>query len=150
MPITFNDLWEAYPTEDSPCSNSNGQAHFDNQCSIRMGICLIDAGVNLASCRAVRCWHGHGRRHILRAQELADWLKGRDGRRVFGTVERQKSPVAYNQYSGKNGIVFCRNFWGPGNQGDHIDLWDGSANVMRTGALDYISRSQEVWFWHIV
>ena len=47
----------------------------------------------------------------------------------------------------KTGIVFFRNSWGRGNQGDHIDLWDGSR--VRKGGLDYFERSQEVWFWPI-
>lgn len=149
MPVNFNDLWNAYPADNSPCQNSAGAPNFDNQCAIRMGLCLIGAGVNLSSCRAVRCWHGHGRLHILRAQELADWLTERQARREFGAVEI-RSRATYTVYHGRNGIAFFRNFYGSGNQGDHIDLWEGSTGTLLTGARDYFSRSQEVWFWHIV
>ena len=37
------------------------------------------------------------------------------------------------------------NFWGPGNQGDHIDLWNGSSQAY--GTDEYFYRAQEVWFW---
>jgi hypothetical protein len=38
-----------------------------------------------------------------------------------------------------------RNFWGTGNQGDHIDLWNGEE--IAHGTLDFFIRSEEVWFW---
>ena len=149
MPITFDDLWNSYPADDAPCRNGRGDSNFDNQCAIKMGVCLADAGVDLSSCRAVRCWHGHGRRHILRAQELADWLAGRNGARILGAVNRHRSGVTYQSFSGRSGIVFFQNFWGRGNQGDHIDLWDGSSDTLIAGSRDYFSRAEEVWFWNI-
>ena len=45
------------------------------------------------------------------------------------------------------GIVACRNFWGQGNQGDHIDVWDGAQ--MAHGDPSYMDRSEEVVFWTI-
>jgi hypothetical protein len=146
--LTFTQLLEHYPAEHSPCQNSAGHPNFGNQCAIRMGVCLGDAGVDLRSFRGVRCWHGHSPRHILRAQELADWLKTQT--RVFGTPEirrrRSRTPAAdEHAFSGRNGIILCQNFWGAGNQGDHIDLWNDT--LMVTGTVDYITRSQQVWFW---
>jgi hypothetical protein len=55
--------------------------------------------------------------------------------------------VTHADYTGRSGIVFFQDFWGTGNQGDHIDLWDGT--TVRTGARDYFSRSREVWFWQV-
>jgi len=149
MPITFHGLSTAYPADHNPCSNANGVPNFSNQCAIRMSVCLADAGVDLSSCHAVRCWHGHGRRHIIRAQEFANWLASPTGRlAIDGVVVTRRSNVTSADYSGMRGIVFFQNFWGVGNQGDHIDLWDGVR--LRDGALDYFSRSEQVWFWEFL
>jgi hypothetical protein len=53
----------------------------------------------------------------------------------------------YNAYMGMKGVVFFKNFWGPGNQGDHIDLWSGYR--LAGGEDDYFQRSQEIWFWEL-
>ncbi len=147
MPVTFIDLWNAYPADRSPCRKANGDPSFANQCAIRLSVCLADGGVNLSSCRAVRCWHGHGRRHIIRAQQLADWLANPLGKRAVNAVVMHRSKVDSTHYAGRSGIVFFQNFWGSGNQGDHIALWNGS--LLRNGFPDYFSRSQQVWFWEI-
>jgi hypothetical protein len=47
----------------------------------------------------------------------------------------------------KKGIIFCQNFWGRGEQGDHIDVWDGLN--MACGQRNYYGRSKQVWFWEI-
>lgn len=148
MPVTFSALWNAYPADRNPCRNANGDPSFDNQCAIRLSVCLADGGVNLSSCRAVRCWHGHGRRHVIRAQQLADWLASPLGKRAVNAIVMRRSKVDSTHYSGISGIVFFRNFWGAGNQGDHIDLWNGKQ--LQTGELEYFSRSQQVWFWEIL
>lgn len=36
----------------------------------------MKSGVNLDSCKGARCWFGHKPANILRAEELANWLKG--------------------------------------------------------------------------
>jgi hypothetical protein len=148
MPVAFRTLSNAYPTDRTPCHNANSRSNFPHQCAIRMGLCLADAGVDLSSCHAVRCWYGHGRRHILRAEELAHWLASPAGRFAIGVSETRRSNVNHSDYLGRTGIVFFQNFWGPGNQSDHIDLWNGV--TARTGALDYFSRSPQVWFWEIL
>lgn len=61
--------------------------------------------------------------------------------------DKQGKQRSASAYKGKRGIVVCRNFWGSGNQGDHIDLWDGM--TMAHGAEDYFSKSQEIWFWEM-
>jgi len=77
------------------------------------------------------------------------WLNSNDVRFV-GSAEISKRDKQGRQnssqsYSGLRGIVVFRNFWGTGNQGDHIDLWDGGS--MTHGANDYFERSEEIWFW---
>lgn len=144
MPLKFSVLWANHPTtrgDDAPCS-TNGKSNFENQCAIRMGVALKACGVNFATFRGARCWFGHS--HVIRAEELANWLKTQTTQ--IGKVEICKK-VTYANFAGRSGIVFFRNFWGVGNQGDHIDLWDGSQ--IRKGDLSYFSRSQEVWFWPI-
>lgn len=63
---------------------------------------------------------------------------------MAGAVEIRRQVTAAD-YMGRTGLVFFRNFWGEGNQGDHIDLWDG--DELRAGAPDYFERSEQVWFW---
>ncbi|MEW8041067.1 MAG: T6SS effector amidase Tae4 family protein [Candidatus Thiodiazotropha endolucinida] len=142
--MDFDDLWDSYPLEYNPCKLDNGDPSFPNQCAIRFGIALADGGINTSSFLGVHCWHGHGRRHLLRGEEIAAWMKNHPA--IFGRVEI-KNDVDADVYSGRRGLMFCRNFWGPGTQGDHIDLWN--RNHMQTGDPNYISRSAEIWFWEI-
>ena len=139
--MDFNALWKAYPIESAPC-HTDGDPNFENQCAIRLGVALQDGGFSLAAFGGARCWHNHGSRHTLRAEELAGWMKSKPDQ--YGPVTIYRN-VDANSFLGRRGIMFCRNFWGPGNQGDHIDLW--KLDIMRTGDSSYIARSQEVWFW---
>jgi hypothetical protein len=70
---------------------------------------------------------------------------------MVGKVEESKRTAngvpSAGRYSGRTGIVFFRNFWGPGSQGDHIDLWNG--NRMTHGEVTYFRRAQSVWFWPV-
>jgi len=145
MAAAFGTLWANHPTNQGdlfPCSNG-GASNFDNQCAIRLGIALEKSGVSLKSFRGERCWFGHG--HVLRAQELADWL--RHGTVAVGVPEIARN-TTYASYSTRAGIVFFRNFWGSGNQGDHIDLWNGSSMPGPGDHHSYFKRSEEVWFWN--
>jgi hypothetical protein len=53
----------------------------------------------------------------------------------------------FEEYLGRSGIVAFINFWGPGNQGDHIDLWNGQK--LAWGSDGYFELSEEIWFWPI-
>jgi Type VI secretion system (T6SS), amidase effector protein 4 len=147
--ITFDVLWDNHPWLrdgiERPCSGG-----FDNQCAIRLGVTLTRAGVSLASYRGASCWFGHGRQHPLRAEELKLWLNG-PGADFAGTAKiarrSTRGPVAHHSYLGRTGIMLWRNFWGRGNQGDHIDLWNGEQ--IAHGTLDFFTRSEEVWFWEM-
>jgi hypothetical protein len=144
MAFTFETLWNAYPQDFSPCQDANEIPQFGNQCAIRVGLSLIDGGADVSGFPGVRCWHGHSGRHILRGEELAAWM---DGEKLqFGQADIRVNSDA-STYLGLRGIIFCRNFWGPGNQGDHIDLWDRS--YLKTGDAGYILRSEQVWFWNV-
>ena len=108
--MEFKELWNNHPTveslfDDVPCK-VNGQRAFDNQCAIRMGQALIKSRVNLDSFRGVRCWHKHSPAHILRAEELAIWLKS-----AFSPVKQLITFEGVNGFDnirGRKGIIFLR------------------------------------------
>lgn len=145
--LMFKTLWSKHPSingEPAPCKDSKGNPAFENQCAIRLGIALKEAGMDLSSFRGAKCWFGH--KHILRVEEMITWLKLQT--HDVGTAARFKpGSDARAAVAGKTGIVACRNFWGRGNQGDHIDLWDGTS--MPQGQPEYMDRSEEVFFWEI-
>jgi hypothetical protein len=144
MAFTFDTLWNAYPVDYAPCRNAEGTPNFENQCAIRVGMSLRDGGADLSQFHGVYCWYGHSQQHVLRGEELAAWLA--QDILQFGHVDVRRNSDA-STYLGLRGLMFCRNFWGPGNQGDHIDLWDRS--YLKMGDASYILRSEEVWFWNI-
>ncbi|WP_102795389.1 type VI secretion system amidase effector protein Tae4 [Bowmanella denitrificans] len=128
--MKFEELWNNHPTiksswfdDDAPCI-VDGERAFENQCAIRMGVCLTESGVDLSSFTGARCWHNHNPSHILRAQELGDWL--RSSASPFKRYEEFDASAGFSNIGGKKGIIFFKNYYGPGNQGDHIDLWNGS------------------------
>lgn len=90
--IRFEQLWKHHPGNGVfPCDKSK----HTNQCAIRMSVALEKSGVDLRSFSGVKCWEKHedGFRHILRAQELADWIKMHP--EIFGNrllLERKKYP----------------------------------------------------------
>jgi hypothetical protein len=153
---TFATLWANHPVHETPpninpCTQRDGSSAFANQCTIRLGLCFTRSGVSLASYPGAFCWHGHGRNHPLRVEEMKNWLNSGNAGFV-GRVEISRRDAAGRQkthadFAGRTGIVAFRNFWGSGNQGDHIDLWDG-ARIAR-GDNDFFERSEELWFWPV-
>jgi hypothetical protein len=141
--VSFQSLWDNHPFPESPCDTKT----FLNQCAIRMGVALEKAHVDTTSFDIMyprrRCYPGfkHSPRHILAAQELANWLETQTS--VVGTPEKRKK-VTSGDYGGRKGIVFVRNGWGPT---DHIDVWNGIA--MKGGDAAYFSLGQEIWFWEL-
>lgn len=116
-----------------------------NQCAIRMGVALEASGVDTSSFDIMypnrRCYPGlnHHPKHILAAQELANWIKSKTS--IFGTVE-VFSNVTSADFTNKKGIVFIKNGWG---STDHIDVWDGTD--MKGSSPQYFALGEEVWFW---
>jgi hypothetical protein len=151
----FDKLWSNHPANEDPpliepCS-TNGRSNHGNQCVIRLGLSFVRSGISLASYRGVFCWSRHGRQHPLRVEQMKLWLDSDDVTFVnyadISRKDRRGHQASHQSYLGRRGIVACINFWGSGNQGDHIDLWDGS--VMAHGGRDYFQRSQEIWFWEM-
>ncbi len=153
MTLSFATLWANHPTtkgEDNPCRDKKGQPNFENQCAIRLGIALADSGLNMKSYAGARCWFGH-KGHCLRVEEMVKWLRTQSHQVGSAQVFKGNKPAngeqALTAVNGKTGIAACLNFWGQGNQGDHIDLWDGT--TLRKGDSSYFLRSGEIYFWAI-
>ena len=145
--LTFQTLWDNHPSnygDDAPCRDKKGNSNFTNQCAIRLGIALADSGMNLRSFQGARCWFGH--KHILRVEQMIPWLKTQK-HEVGAWVRYKPGSDATSAVQGKTGIVACRNFHGRNNQGDHIDLWNGTK--MAKGDSSYMDRSEEMFFWEI-
>ena len=156
MPGTlFDQFWNNHPALQStpviePCA-TRGASNHANQCVIRLGVSMTASGVSLTSYKGVFCWSGHGKTHPLRVEEMKLWLNSNDAPFVpyaeISKRDRTRRQNTSHAYVGRRGIVACLNFWGRGNQGDHVDLWDGT--TMAHGGLDYFERSQEIWFWEM-
>lgn len=149
--LDFKTLWISHPANQgirSPCS-TDGVSNFDNQCAVRMSECFSNAGVSTDTFKGQRCYpgHGHNQSHILRAEELAKWITTVP--EVFGNVQKN-DPSPATAYNGRTGIVFFLNFWGRGNQGDHIDLWNGKT-LTEGGNSDYFQATAPsgLWFWDV-
>lgn len=138
MPLLdWRAVWDNHPYPERPCDDS-----FQNQCAIRMGEALRGAEVPLSTFDGSDCWFGHNPRHILRAEELANWLATRED--LVGEVSKRRD-TTFNDYMGRPGIVFIKDGW-PGG-GDHIDIWDGER--LRGGLLEWFELGWEVWFWDL-
>ena len=160
--LTFTSLWNNHPTikGEQPLLST---ATYQNQCAVNMHACLERSGVDLKTFQGVRSWGKNKPRYALRAQELANWLTGPFARMPFRAT-KYSGKEAFDRIDGKRGVIFFQNYWGPGNQGDHIDLWNGSrltdwrtwARIhMRVGeyglhdlgAGSDFKKSASVWFW---
>ncbi len=141
--VQFHMLWANHPYPNNPCD----EEEFTNQCAIRMGVALEKSGIDTTSFDTMypnrRCYPGfkHSPRHILAAQELANWIKTKNS--LFGIVEVHKNVTSKN-FKGRKGIVFIKNGWG---STDHIDVWNGVG--MKGGFPNYFSLGKEVWFWEL-
>lgn len=133
-PLTFNDLWNAYPEGKVPhIDPKSGKDTMDNHCAIRVSDALYHCGVKLKSFKGVKCWccptpdeNGKGI-HAIRAQQLADYLKQRPFAGCPNAIS--VSPTSFQEeLAGKTGIIFFKDYWVRSGQtqrtGDHIDLWN--------------------------
>jgi hypothetical protein len=126
-------LWSSYPTEQSPCDQS-----WDNQCAIRMSVCLTGAGFQLTNYTEPQCKHGHARG----AESLANYLWKQVGRPKIATTAAQ----GRKNVEGKTGLLFFKDISGfRGGIGDHFDLWN--SGLTKTG--EYFESSKQTWFWEV-
>lgn len=147
--IKFKKLWDIHPSNNDntfPCWNWNkSQPNFDNQCAIRMGVALHRCGFSFDEYKGVKCWFKCSEPHILRVEELVEYLSETLGEplELKGFNHHQFKEIT----NGGKGIVAFINFWGRGLQGDHLDLFDGEN--MTYGCNDYFERSQIIKFWKL-
>ena len=135
--INFRLLWNNHYPNIRPCI-------YENQCAVRMGEAFKKSKVDISSFTGARCW-SHTPRHILRAEELAEWMTKQKNAHYFGKRQIYLN-VTHTDFSGKKGIVFVKDGWPRG--GDHIDLWDGFK--LKAGDLDYFGKGKQIWFWELV
>src|SRR5262245_29074093 len=174
--VVFKDLWYRHPANNSiqyPCiapynltslegvQVKQGFPVFGNQCAIRMGVALKNAGatVRLQTCGV----HGAEEQHVIRAAELARGLAGTsiDG---IGKVERIVGTEAahfYKKLFGRTGIIYVQDYWKRHGEttptGDHIDVWNGYRSSTKwlmewfswLGYYSNYAQAKEVWFWEV-
>jgi len=166
--VSFNKLWDSHPTNlgiQAPC-RTDGKSNFVNQCAVRMGVCLRDAGVSpgqisgAITCRQARdTGHDDAAMHYLRARELAVALRSA---RIEGVsaVDTQTNPADFaNELDGRKGIIFFNGYWWRDRDvnaptGDHIDLWNGWRTTAKMllpwfGWLGGYEKSGQIWFWEV-
>ena len=147
--LTIKQLWENHPAVQDvvyPCSDFDSDSdydatpNFENQCAIRMSVCLERCGIDFNRYRGVQCWYGCNETHALRVEELVPFLKKVE---VLGEYKEIVAPHS-SMFEDFSGIIVCYNFWNNGN-GDHIDVVkDGE---MTYGDLEFIARSERVGYW---
>lgn len=156
---TFQKLWKNHPniTGEKPLLD---RTVYENQCAINLSAALIRSGIQLRGFRGALSWQKGVAKYPIRAQELADWL-----RTSFPHAPTKFERVPPTNFSSKiskrRGIIFFQNYWGPGRQGDHIDLWNGSRltdwkswvrirfRISYPGVWEDLEKAESVWFWGI-
>lgn len=164
---TFSDVWSAYKSiSGDACSNPQ----FTNQCAIRVSHALMECEVDLSGFKGTRCWNDSGnynRKHIIRAEEFANWLSRAPLKGLGATVKADPAKFE-DDLKGKKGIIFFKDYWQRGNEsfanrsGDHIDLWDRHRTTgywfswsrdftewISGGTVSDQNKSKEIWFWSI-
>lgn len=124
---SFTKLWANHPNVkgENPLLDKRV---YQNQCAINLYAALERSGVNFKAFRGQLSWQKDKPKYAIRAQELANWLAspfGKSGGVGMPEVQKFSGKEVFEKIRGKRGIIFFQNYYGPGNQGDHIDLWDG-------------------------
>lgn len=153
--VKFNTLWQQHPTvrgNQTPCVTREGAPAYKDQCAIRMGVCFEQAGLSLSSYKGTRC--DLHRKHTLRVEEFCKWLSS-SPYRGWPKVESMRGPDFQRKLRGRTGIVVFLNYYGAGNRGDHIDLWNGSrlsawiTGIRLSLGLHRYDQAERVLFWAI-
>lgn len=165
---TFSRLWAKHPNVTGEPSLLDKKV-YENQCAINLSAALVRVGVSMNGYRGTLSWQKDKPKYPIRAQELANWIAS-GASHIPTSTERFTGKEAFGREGGKagmtgrTGIVFFQNYWGPGAQGDHIDLWNGSRltdwrtwarinirigdyGLHNLGAGSDFQKSKAVWFW---
>lgn len=158
---SFTELWQNHPNVkgDTPILD---RKTYENQCAINLSVCLIRSGLQIKNYKGVLSWQEGAPKYPIRAQELADWLSGASSTlRSQREVYTGKNFMGETGVNGKTGVVFFKNYWGAGNKGDHIDLWNGYRLTLPRSIIQIYLRfgnfglgsdyknSEQVWFWSV-
>ena len=158
----FTALWSNHPNikGDTPVLDKKV---YENQCAINMGAAWLRSGTTLSGYTGALSWEKDKPKYPIRAQELANWFASPRSHLPF-KVQKFGGKEVFEKIRGKTGIIFFQNYWGLGNQGDHIDLWDGSRLTTldswlrihaRIGSFGMhslgfgsdLQKAQATWFW---
>ncbi|MEI7870326.1 MAG: T6SS effector amidase Tae4 family protein [Candidatus Methylumidiphilus sp.] len=132
---------------------------YPNQCAVNIYEALKKSGVNVNSFYGQLSWQKDKPKYAIRAQELADWLAS-PANPVQASAVKYSGEEVFDKIKGRTGIIFFQNYWGLGNQGDHIDLWNGTRLTHWTswlriqlhisgGGWSNYRQAETVWFWQI-
>lgn len=175
--LQFSNLWRHHPLNKSDTFPARmlknttvggktklmGTPSFANQCAIRMGVALRDAGVTLGQIGNPRVswFHPKERMFVLNAQELANGLASANITGLHPMVKVSDPKKFHKELFGKTGIVFFKDYWRRKGEkkptGDHIDVWNGYRTSAKwlmewfswLGYTENYGFSKEIWFWEV-
>ncbi len=161
----FTTLWSNHPNikDDAPLLDKKV---YENQCAINMSAAWIRSGMNLSGYTGALSWEKEKPKYAIRAQELANWF-ATPRSHLHANVQKFGGKNVFDAIKSKPGIIFFQNYWGAGNQGDHIDLWNGSRltdwrtwarihmrigefGLHNLGAGSDFQKAASVWFWALL
>lgn len=129
----FLNIWKEHPhvKGNGPLLDEND---YPDQCAVNLYEALQTAGFDTSTFHGQLSWQKDKPKYAIRAQQLADWFTTK-----VGPHETYNGSEVFGKIQGRTGIIFFQHYWGTGNQGNHIDLWNGS----RLTAITSIFRTNE-------
>ena len=159
---TFAQLWAHHPNikGDGPLLD---KAVYQNQCAINVSAALLRSGVDMSRYTGVWSWEKDKPKYAIRAEELARWLATGAAHLPTKLSQFVGKDVAhaFDKIDDKTGIIFLKDYYGPGMSGDHIDLFNGSRMTERTSWIRInwgiswdsvwsdFKKAKEIWFWQM-
>ncbi|KRB79932.1 T6SS effector amidase Tae4 family protein [Noviherbaspirillum sp. Root189] len=157
--VAFSELWRNHPKVkgDAPVLDPTA---YPNQCAINLYAALVRSGFNVKTFTGVFSWQKEKPKYAICAQELANWLARPSI--LNSKMQKLTGKDAFDSMTSKAGIVFFQHYWGPDEQGGHVDLWNGSrltdwtswirihANMNIPGVWSDYKKAKSVWFWPIL
>ena len=159
---TFAELWKNHPVISGNTPVLDKKV-YQNQCAINMSVSLINCGVNMDSFSGARSWEKDKPKYAIRAEELAAWLD-RNAVLLPGKVRKftgRDVETAFDRIKGGTGVIFFKDYYGPGQSGDHIDLYNKvrltemtswfrvSFGISWEGVWSDFRKSKAIWYWEM-
>ena len=115
MMIKFSKLWDNFPDKESVknvCTNkqTNSNKPFDNYCAILLSECFIKSGIDINVFSGAKCWSHSGKKHILKAEDMANTLLSRQPQ-GFGPRVKVNPGSFQEVLKGKTGVIFFKDYW---------------------------------------